>query len=84
MLTQLFRASGGDGRRLGQLVAAQRRDDRRSLAGDVAAAGALERRADLGAGQFRRPGRVRCLRQQLQRVRGVQVGEGLQCGGEVL
>jgi hypothetical protein len=73
-----------DGRRLAQLGAAQRREDGRGLAGDVAAPGALERRADLRAGQLRGPGRVRCLRQQLQRVGGVQVGEGLQRGREVL
>ena len=47
---------GGDGGRLAQLRAAQRRLDRRGLAGDVAAAGALERRGDLRAGQPGAPG----------------------------
>jgi hypothetical protein len=37
---------GGEGRRQAQLGAAQRDQDRGRLAGDVAAAGALERRAD--------------------------------------
>ena len=75
---------GGDGRRLAQLSAAQRGEDRGRLAGDVAAAGALERRGDLRAGQLRGPGRVRRLGQQFQRVGRVQVLESLQRGGEVL
>ncbi|MBO0788715.1 MAG: hypothetical protein J2P33_21865, partial [Actinobacteria bacterium] len=40
-------ARGGDLRRLGQLRCPQRCPDRGGLGGDVAAAGALERRADL-------------------------------------
>ena len=75
---------GGDGRRLGQLLAAQRGPDRRGLLVDVAAAGTLERRADLGGGQLRRRGRVRGPGQQLESVGGVQVLVGLQRGGEVV
>src|ERR1039457_2360104 len=75
---------GGDSLRLAQLLAAQRRQDRRRLVRDVPAVSALERGADLRAGQPRGPGRVRGLAQQLQRAGGVQVLEGLQRGGEVL
>jgi hypothetical protein len=49
----------GGGRRLAQLLAAQRREDRVGLAGDIPATGALERGADLSAGQPGCPGRVR-------------------------
>jgi hypothetical protein len=59
---------GGDGRRLAQLGAAQRGHDDGGLAGDVAAAGALERRGDLRAGQPLCPGRVRRPGQQVQRI----------------
>src|SRR5712692_1868796 len=52
------RVGGGDSLGLAQLRTAQRGHDRGRLAGDVAAAGALERRADLGAGQPPCPGRV--------------------------
>jgi hypothetical protein len=69
--------SGGDSLRLAQLLAAQRRQDRGRLGGDVAAAGALERRGDLRPGQPPCPGRIRCLGQQLQRIGGIQVSE---CG----
>ncbi len=56
----------------------------RSPCRDVAAAGALECRGHLRAGQPRGPRRVRGLAQQLQGVRGVQVLEGRQRGREVL
>jgi hypothetical protein len=74
---------GGDGRGLAQLRAAQRRQDRRRPVRDVPAAGALERGADLRAGQPRGPRRLGCLAQQLEGVGGVQVVEGPQRSGEV-
>src|SRR5258708_8412942 len=55
------RVGGGDGRRLAPLRAAPRGHDRGGLAGDVAAAGAPERRTDPGAGQPRGPGPGRAL-----------------------
>jgi hypothetical protein len=75
---------GGDGWRLAELRAAQRGDDRRGLVRDVAAAGTLERGANLCAGQPGGTGRVRCPGQQLQRVRGGQVLKGCQRGREIL
>jgi hypothetical protein len=75
---------GGQGRRLGQLLAAQRGQDDGSPLGDVAAPGALERRGHLRAGQPRGAGRLGCPAEQFQGLGGVQVGEGLQRGGEVL
>ncbi len=56
---------GGEGRRLAQLLAAQRRQDRRRLVRDIPAVSALERGADLRAGQPRGPVRVRGLAQQM-------------------
>ena len=75
---------GGQRGRLAEVITAQRGQDRAGLARDVPAAGALERRGDLGAGQLRRPGRVRGLGQQFQHVGRVQVLERLQRGGKVL
>jgi hypothetical protein len=75
---------GGQRRRLAQLLAAQCRQDRFCLVRDAAAPGALECGGHLRAGQPGRPGRVRCLGQQLERVGGGQVLEGFQRGGEVL
>ena len=75
---------GGQRGGLAEVLAAQRGQDRVGLARDVTAAGPLERGGDLGAGQPRRPGRVRGLAQQFQRVAGVEVIERLQRGGEVL
>src|SRR6185312_13215657 len=69
---------------LAEVLAAQRGQDRAGPVLDVMAAGALERGGHLGAGQLRRPGRVRRLGQQFQRVRGIEVIERLQRGGEVL
>ena len=54
------------------MLAAQRGEDRVGPGRDVMAAGALERGGYLGAGQLRRPGRVRCLGQQFQHVRGIR------------
>jgi hypothetical protein len=58
--------------------------DGSGLAGDAAAPGTLERRADLADGQLRHRGRGGGFDQQLQGVGGVQVLERLQGGGEVL
>jgi hypothetical protein len=76
----------GAGRRLrlAQVLAAQRGQDRVGLAGDVAAAGALECSGHLRPGQPGGPGRIRGLGQQLQRIRRVEVLKGLQRSGEVL
>jgi hypothetical protein len=51
---------------------------------DVAAACPPQRGGDLGAGQPVRPVRVRGPAQQFQRIRGGEVVEGLQGGGEEL
>jgi hypothetical protein len=69
--------------RLVQLLATQRGQDGVGLAGDVAA-GALERGGYLRPGQPRGPARVGSPGQQLQRLRRIQVLEGLQRSGEVL
>ena len=61
-----------------------RRQDRRGLAGDVPAAGALESGGYLRPGQLRGLRRVRCLAQQLQRVGRGQILKRLQRGREVL
>ena len=74
---------GSDHSRLAQMPGPQGSLDRSGLAGDAAAAGALERGADLADGQLRRRGRVGGLGQQLQGVGGVQILERLQGGGEV-
>ena len=69
---------------LAQVLRAQHGLDARGFLRDVTAAGTLECRADLGDGQLRGRGGVRCLGQQFQGVGGVEVREGLQRGGEVL
>jgi hypothetical protein len=69
---------------LAELLAAQGAQDPGGPLGDVAAPGALEDGADLRAGQPRGPGGLGCPAEQFQRVRGVEVVEGLQRGGEVL
>jgi len=76
---------GRQRRRLAKVIAAQRRQDGGGPLGDVLAPGALEGGAYLGAGELRGPGGPGCLREQLQRLRGVQVlAEGLQRGREIL
>ena len=52
------RVGGGEGRRLTQLLTAQRGQDGGSLARDAATAGALERSRHLGTGQLARA--LRC------------------------
>lgn len=51
---------------------------------DVPAACSAQRRADLGHRQSRRPARIRCPAEELQGVRGSQVLEDDQGGGEEL
>ena len=75
-------ASGGDLRRLGQLLGAQGSLDRGGLVRPVAAAGQLERRVDLRGGQPGRRDRVRGFGQQFQGVGGVQVVKRFQCRGK--
>ena len=78
------RVRAGDDRIAAELLAAQHGLDADGLGVEVAAAGVFERGPDLAAVQLRRRRRVRRLAQQLQRVGGVQVLEGLQRGREIL
>ena len=66
-----------------QLAAADRGHDRGRLAGDVVAAGALERHADPRGSASRLVPGSGALASSSGRVGGVQVGEGLQRGREV-
>ncbi len=71
------RVRAGDRLAAAELPAAQSVLNTRGFGVDVAAAGAFERSPDLGASQLGRRGRAGRLGQQLQRVSGVEVFEGL-------